>query len=109
MCFSFIFVNSIHSHKAYCIFKKTGLYSRWRLTNMYYSYNCTYCGRVFYTYNENKETAANTLYDGVKNHLKEYGEDQKEFELHDGREMDTNQIYSEMTGYDEAPSGGYEL
>jgi hypothetical protein len=76
---------------------------------MYYSFNCTYCGRVFYTFNENKETAANTLYDSVKAHLKEYGEDEKEYEMDDGHQMDTDQIYSEMNGFDEAPTGGYEV
>lgn len=76
---------------------------------MYYSFPCTYCGKVFYTYNENKESAANTLYTGVKAHLKEYGEDEKEYELDDGKTLDTNQIYSEMSGESEIPSGGYEL
>ncbi len=76
---------------------------------MYYSYTCTYCGRLFYTFNDNKEAAANTLYDGIKSHLKEYGEDEKEHQLDDGRTLDTSQIYSEMSGYDDEPSGGYEI
>jgi hypothetical protein len=76
---------------------------------MYYSYPCTYCGKVFYTYNENKEAAANTLYNGAKQHLKEYGEDDKEHELDDGVYEDVNQIYSEMDGSAEPPTGGYEL
>lgn len=76
---------------------------------MYYSYACTYCGKVFYTFNENKETAANTLYDGIKKHLKEYGEDEKEHELDDGRTLDVNQIYTEADGADDKPTGGWEL
>lgn len=76
---------------------------------MYYSHTCTYCGRVFYTFNDNKETAAATLYTGIKQHLKDYGEDEKEYEMDDGPTLDTNQIYSEMTSQNEAPSGGYEL
>ena len=76
---------------------------------MYYSHTCTYCSKVFYTYNENKEAAANTLYAGIKQHLKEYGEDEKEHELDDGAYEDVNQIYSEMDGSTEVPTGGYEL
>ncbi len=76
---------------------------------MYYSHTCTYCSKVFYTYNENRESAANTLFDGIKQHLKEYGEDEKEHELDDGRYEDVNQIYSEMDGESEPPAGGYEL
>ncbi len=76
---------------------------------MYYSHTCTYCSKVFYTYNENQESAANTLYAGIKAHLKEYGEDEKEHELDDGAYEDVNQIYSEMEGSEDPPSGGYEL
>lgn len=76
---------------------------------MYYSHTCTYCSKVFYTYNENQESAANTLYVGIKAHLKEYGEDEKEHELDDGAYEDVNQIYSEMDESAEPPTGGYEL
>ncbi len=76
---------------------------------MYYSHTCTYCSKVFYTYNEHQESAANTLYNGIKKHLKEFGEDEKEYELDDGAYEDINQIYSEMDNSTEAPSGGYEL
>lgn len=76
---------------------------------MYYSYNCTYCGRLFYTYNENKEQAAHILYSGIKAHLKDYDEDDKEYKMDDGEKVDSDMIYREMTSYNEAPSGGYEL
>lgn len=76
---------------------------------MYYSHTCTFCSKVFYTSNDNKETAANTLCAGIKAHLKEYGEDEKEHVLENGKTLDTNLIYSEMIGDEEAPSGGYEL
>ncbi len=76
---------------------------------MYYSHTCTFCKKVFYTVNSNKETAANTLYTGIKAHLREYGEDEKEHVLENGKTLDTNQIYSEMIGEEEPPSGGYEL
>lgn len=76
---------------------------------MYYSHKCTYCGKVFYTFNANQETAANTLYNGIKSHLKEYGEDEKEHELDDSVYEDVNQIYSGLDQSNDVPSGGYEL
>lgn len=76
---------------------------------MYYSYPCTYCGKIFYTFNENKEQAAHVLYNGIKQHLKEYDEDDKEYKMDDGEKVDSDMIYSEMTEYNEAPSGGYQL
>jgi hypothetical protein len=77
--------------------------------NMYYSFPCTYCGRLFYTYNGNKESAATTLYNGVKQHLKEYDEDRKEYEMDDGPTLDIEQIYHEASSANDRPSGGYEL
>ena len=76
---------------------------------MYYSHSCTYCSKLFYTFNENKETAAQTLYAGIKAHLKDYGEDEKEHQLDDGAYEDINQIYSEVIEAEDAPSGGYQL
>jgi hypothetical protein len=75
---------------------------------MYYSFSCTYCGRSFYTFNNNKSAAAATLYTAIKQHLIDYGEDEKEYEMDDGHQMDTDQIYAGMVGYDEEP-GGWEV
>lgn len=75
---------------------------------MYYSYKCTYCGRLFYTFDRNKEHAANRLYHTVKQHLIDYNEDHKEYEMDDGEHADTEQIYREMTESPTPPPGGYE-
>ena len=64
---------------------------------------------MFYTYNNDKEIASQTLYNGIKQHLIEEGEDDKETKFDDTPENLTNQIYAEVTGTAEAPSGGYEL
>jgi hypothetical protein len=63
---------------------------------------------VFYTYDDSKEQAARRLYYSVKQHLIDYDEDHKEYEMDDGVEMDTNQIYDEMVETNYAPEGGYE-
>lgn len=76
---------------------------------MYYSQPCSHCSYVFYTYNDNKEIAAQTLYDAIKQHLIETGEDDKEYKYDDGPREDTNEIYGEMTSSSEPPSGGYEV
>jgi hypothetical protein len=76
---------------------------------MYYSHPCTYCRKVFYTYNTNKEQAAETLYHGIKKHLIDYNEDHKEYDMDDGAEMDTDQIYYALEESQEPPSGGYEV
>ena len=72
---------------------------------MYYSFKCTECGRLFYTYNQNKSHAANTLYHSVKQHLIDYNEDHKEHELDDGEYWDSHQIMREMTTTDYRPQG----
>ncbi|HUQ85857.1 MAG TPA: hypothetical protein VM077_06055 [Candidatus Limnocylindrales bacterium] len=76
---------------------------------MYYSQSCSYCSKVFYTFNENKEQAAHILYTGIKTHLKESDEDDKEYKYDDGETTDSNMIYSEMDESNEPPSGGYPL
>lgn len=75
---------------------------------MYYTFKCTYCGRLFYTYNSSKEQASVILYRTIKKHLSDYDEDKKEYEMDDGEKIDTDQIYYTMTGSNEAPPGGYE-
>ncbi len=76
---------------------------------MYYSHPCSYCGKIFYTYNSDRSKAAETLYYGIKKHLVDYGEDAKEHELDDGPSMDVAQIDASMTELAAAPAGGYEL
>jgi hypothetical protein len=73
---------------------------------MYYTFQCTYCRRAFYTYDRNRVTASVTLYRAVKKHLIDYNEDHKEHELDDGEQEDSNQIYDEMTESDHPPEGG---
>lgn len=76
---------------------------------MYYSQSCSYCNKIFYTYNNNKDRAAQTLAAGIKEHLVESGEDEKEHKYDDGHREDSNEIYGEMHESNEPPSGGYEL
>mgnify|MGYP007068586798 CR=1 FL=1 len=52
---------------------------------------------MFYTYNSDRSKAAETLYYGVKKHLVDYGEDEKEHQLNDGASTDVAQIDGEMT------------
>lgn len=76
---------------------------------MYYSHPCPYCGKVFYTYSENKEQASRVLYAGIKKHLIDYNEDHKEFEFDEAPQIEMDQIYDVLTGSNEYPHGGYEL
>lgn len=76
---------------------------------MYYTHPCTYCSKTFYTYNSDKTEAAKVLYEGIKKHLVEYGEDEKEYELDEAAQQEINQMYSAMNEHTEAPSGAYEL
>ncbi|MDP3941264.1 MAG: hypothetical protein Q8Q49_03045 [bacterium] len=76
---------------------------------MYHSHPCTYCGRIFYTYHSNKEHAAKILYFGIKQHLIDYNEDHKEYELDEAPEIEFNQMYYAIVELKDPPSGGYEL
>ena len=75
---------------------------------MYYSYKCTYCGRLFYTYSVSKEDASAILYKAIKQHLTDYNEDHKEYEMDDGAQADSDQIYYGMSESKTIPAGGYE-
>lgn len=72
---------------------------------MYYSYKCPYCGKLFFTEESNKYRAAEYLFDGIKQHQKDYGEDAKEYTMDDARSIEVNQIYSEMQAHDDRPYG----
>ena len=76
---------------------------------MFYSHPCSYCNKVFYTYNDSKFEAAKILYAGIKNHLTEFDEDHKEYKFDDGPSIDTNEVYAAMSESKDLPSGGYEL
>lgn len=75
---------------------------------MFYSYRCTYCGRLFYTFSNSKEAASHVLYRAIKEHLIEYNEDDKEHEMDDGESIDSNEIYYHIVESNEKPAGGYE-
>ncbi|HWY79380.1 MAG TPA: hypothetical protein VNW29_03415 [Candidatus Sulfotelmatobacter sp.] len=76
---------------------------------MYYSYPCPYCSKIFYSFNDNKEAAAQTLFNGIKQHLNSYGEDDKEHQFDKDSSIEINQMYAEMSASTEAPAGGYSL
>ena len=76
---------------------------------MYYSHSCTYCTKIFYTYHNRKEQAAQILYIGIKAHLTDYNEDHKEYELDEDPKIEIDQMYYAMIELLEAPSAGYEL
>ena len=76
---------------------------------MYYQHKCSYCGRLFYTFDDNKERAATTLYEGIKKHLKDYDEDHKEHQFDEAPSIEEYQMYKEMTETSDEPMGGYEL
>ena len=76
---------------------------------MYYSHKCPYCGKVFYTFNDSKEQAAQILFTGIKKHLIDYNEDHKEFEFDEYFEKEVNQMYAEIVASSQRPEGGYEL
>jgi hypothetical protein len=76
---------------------------------MFYSHPCSYCNKIFYTFTDSKEQAAKILFDGIKQHLIEYQEDDKESEFDHGPEIGTNDVYSTMTETKDRPTGGYEL
>jgi hypothetical protein len=76
---------------------------------MYYCHQCTYCKRVYCTFDLDKWAAAKRLYSAIKSHLIEYDEDHKEYEMDDGESEDSNQIYHELYEYNEKPAGVYEV
>lgn len=76
---------------------------------MYYCHSCSYCSRVFCTYSTRKEDASTKLYYGIKQHLKDYDEDHKEYQFDDGVKTDSNEVYANMTEYSSRPSGAYEV
>jgi len=76
---------------------------------MYYSFPCSYCSKVFFTFDRNKEAAARKLYEGIKAHLVEYNEDHKEYNFDDPPKMEISQMYYAMFESNNPIPGGYEL
>jgi hypothetical protein len=76
---------------------------------MYYSHPCSYCRKVFYTFDNNKKNAARKLYEGIKKHLIAYNEDHKEYKFDEAPSIEENQMYNEMTESTTAPRGGYQV
>lgn len=74
---------------------------------MYYTYACTYCERIFYTFDDDKWAASQRLYDEIKKHLISYNEDDREHKLDDGRYEDSTEIYNEIGELNEKPENGY--
>ena len=76
---------------------------------MYYSHPCPYCGRLFMTEHSNKTRAAQALYDGIKQHQKDYDEDRKEYTMDEDPRTEVNQMYKSMSETEERPGGAYEV
>lgn len=76
---------------------------------MYYSYPCPYCGKIFYAFGDDKNQTIKVLFTGIKKHLVDYGEDKEEYKFINEEENEENEMYSEISGTPEAPSGGYQV
>lgn len=76
---------------------------------MYYSYRCSYCQKIFYTFHTNKMQAARILYEGIKAHLIDYNEDHKEYEFDEDPTIEDDQMYAVMVETEDAPRGGYMI
>lgn len=76
---------------------------------MYYSYNCSYCRRLFYTYSNNRQQAASVLFYGIKKHLVDYDEDHKEYHFDEHPQIEVRQMYDQMSEHEYPPPGGYKL
>lgn len=74
---------------------------------MYYSYSCPYCSKLFYVFCESQDEAAKELFAGLQQHQVTYGENTKDPTLSEyDPEVETNMIYSAISGSEEIPSGG---
>lgn len=72
---------------------------------MYYSYPCSYCGKTFYTYGNNRRYAAQVLYEGIKKHLISYNEDHKEYKFDEAPTIEAKQMFASMSETSDRPSG----
>lgn len=76
---------------------------------MYFYHSCSYCSKVFYTFNSNRSHAASVLYDGIKKHLIDYGEDRKEYQFDEDPDLEKKQMYDTMEETEDRPAGAYEI
>lgn len=76
---------------------------------MYYYHYCPYCGKMFYTFANRKQDAAWTLFHGIKKHMIDYNEDDKEFTMDEAESIEEWQMYKIMIETTDEPKGGYEL
>ncbi|MEK7570858.1 MAG: hypothetical protein AAB553_01165 [Patescibacteria group bacterium] len=76
---------------------------------MYYSYPCSYCSFVFYTYDDSRFKAAERLAKAIKQHLIETGEDDKETKFDYGEKWSGQMVEKEMTESPDAPPGGVQV
>lgn len=76
---------------------------------MYYSYQCSYCRKLFYTYSSSRKVAASILYHGIKAHLIYYNEDYKEYQFDDHPQIEIRDMYNNMYEQENKPLGGYKL
>lgn len=78
---------------------------------MYYSYPCPVCGKIFYTFSDYKQQAAQTLYNGIEKHMKDYTENKKDYVLDHPDKMyqDVKTVYSGMMQSTTVPPGEYNL
>lgn len=76
---------------------------------MYYTHSCSYCGKLFFTWNKSKQIASASLYKGIKEHLVEYGEDHKEYMFDEDPKIEAAQMYDSMSETTDKPIGAYEI
>lgn len=76
---------------------------------MYYKHACSWCAKIFYTYHDSREGAARKLFEGIKRHLVEYGEDHKEYQFDEAPSIEVNQMYYAMSESTDKPYGDYEV
>ena len=76
---------------------------------MYYYRQCTYCSRVFYTYNKYPQYAAQALFRAIKDHLIQYDEDRLEYKMDEHPYYEERQMEQEMTSSQYPPKGGYQV
>lgn len=76
---------------------------------MYYSTTCPSCGKVFYIFNDYRETASKILYHGIMKHMKDYGENVAMYDMDERPDIEEEQMYHAIKESQEAPDAAYEL
>lgn len=76
---------------------------------MYYSHACPVCGKVFYSFNDDRYKAADALAAGIKQHLIDYNEDDRETDFDYGQSFNAKYVSERMAQSESVPPGGYPL